>query len=236
MLEQMENGTAGQPAGPYNFARQPSERDREIVRRITAGEEPQKVRQEFGISYAVQQGAFRRVERQQKGLTLLASDPQHLEGLYLSGQLPSRTWWAVRRHSNDWEGPEVKRLSDIAALGRVHWCYSHQHHGPASVVTVDGLLLRAGIEWAGDEAAPERRKQAPRPQPQEVGIPRPELLRFAERLLRERQDLLARIERLERRSVPAASCTTTEVLETIGNVTAFPGVKLSDILPNDQHI
>ena len=139
-MKNTENGTAGLLAASPRYLRPVSEQDREIVRRIARGDDRHDMSHELRISLAVIKGAEERVEREREARELLAADPQSIEGLYLSGQLPPRAYHATRWHSSDWECSEIKRLSDVAALGRQHWfrltgLHTHWGRSPLSKST-----------------------------------------------------------------------------------------------------
>jgi hypothetical protein len=228
MMHSPENWTAGFPAARTNYLRPVSEQDREIVRRINRGDDRHDISHELHISLAVIKGAEERVERECEAEALLAADPESLEGLYLSGVFPSRAYYAARWHSRDWEGPEIKRLSDVAACGRSHWLCTRDIStlGQKSLEQIDWLLKRAGIEWASDDCAPKRKEREPVVSP--PSRPHAELLTLIGRLKVEVEMQREQIAALRGDIAPRHSAGR-DGLETAGNVVCLPGVTLASI-------
>jgi hypothetical protein len=228
MMHSPENGTAGKPAASNHYLRPASEQDREIVRRIDHGDDRHDISHELRISLASIKGAEERVERETRARELLAGDPQSLEGLYLSGQLPGRVQSAFRFHHSTYLAEPIERLSDIAALGR-RFVSRLPDMGAHGMATLDSLLARAGLEWSPVEREPKRR--APDPVASDSGVPttRAEIFMMLGRLQAEIEMQREQIARLRGDDAPRQN-ERREDLETAGNLVCLPGVKLADVL------
>jgi hypothetical protein len=229
-----QDTAAGNPAASPRYLRPISEQDREIVRRIDRGDDRLDIGHELRIGLATIKGSEKRVKREAKARELLAADPQSIDGLYLSGQMPGHAMSYFRFHTSYWETPEIRRLSDVAALGRLHWSSNARAGvGPKTLGAIDGLLEQAGIEWANDGCAPKRKEREPIATVPALPRSDADIFVLIDRLRAEVEMQRREIAKLRGGDAHRQTSEGREDLETAGNIVCMPGVRLADVLPQN---
>jgi hypothetical protein len=238
-----------------------TEQDRAIVSRREAGETIQAIATSLGIPAARVMRAKHRAYREQRAQELFAKHPDSIDGLDWLGVLREAAG-PLRCHKYRYEGGDLERLSDVAALGR-HYVSCLKGIGPKSLASIDRALELFGMVWSPIDRTP----QPMAPAQQQEAERRPvsdwaawcDIVRrvgeieravgsavFMDDPHRNSIDCIAlRLSFLtgyirghfERRSDPMRDITpeagSSEDLETAGNLVCLRGVKLSDVLPSD---
>jgi hypothetical protein len=230
-----QNTAAGKPA--VILPSVVTEQDRAIVARREAGETRKAICEALGITVSAVQRAEYHAFREQQAQELLAKHPDSIVGLDWLGVLNDAAG-PLRCHKYHYEGGELERLSDVAALGR-HYVSCLKGIGPKSLASIDRALALLGIAWSPIERTPQ-------PTPPRVEQPQPDesdarVWLLIGRLEAEIEDLRQRVARLERlyvSSLPGGDETddaddSREDLESVGNIVCMPGVRLADVLPQN---
>jgi hypothetical protein len=237
-----------------------TEQDRAIVARREAGETRKAISDSIGITLSVIQRAEWRCEREQKARKMLAECADSIKGLWWLRELSSDAYEALANHEYHYDGGELQRMSDVAALGR-RYVSCLKGIGPKSLASIDRALDLLGIAWS-----PVDRTPTPKPRETERQVSSGNSAWFdivrrvgeIEQIMRtgvfegdpHRDSIECVAMRLafltgylegyvekRRPHKPMRDITpeanSGEDMETAGNLVCLPGVKLSDVLQND---
>jgi hypothetical protein len=81
-----------------------------------------------------------------KGQAMLSKDPESVEGLRTTAAMSEWAYSAIANAPYKIDGPDMERLSDVAAQGRE--CVSRfPGIGPGVMAELDTILARFGIAW-----------------------------------------------------------------------------------------
>jgi hypothetical protein len=131
-----------------------TEQDRAIVARREAGEPRKSISDSLGITLSVIQRAEWRCEREQKARKMLAECADSIKGLWWLRELSSDAYCALANHEYRYDGGELQRMSDVAALGRLY-VSRMQGIGPKALVSIDRVLGLLGIAWSPVDRTPK---------------------------------------------------------------------------------
>jgi hypothetical protein len=214
-----------------------TEQERAIIARSDAGETRRAICKALGVTPSDVQRAEWAGMRDARVRQLLAECPDSIEAMVWIDELSGYAAEAMGRHHWYHDGPGPKRMSEVAALGRLY--VSHiKGIGPKGLASIDHVLEMLGIAWAPIDRMPKAKPRKVEQQQPNESLDQAVLL--IGRLQVEKEDLRQRLERLERRyvaSLPGAdeddAADSSEDLETAGNLVCMPGVRLADVLPKN---
>jgi hypothetical protein len=135
-----------------------TEQDREIVRRRADGETRKAICDALGVTVGTVQRAEWRCRNDARGRGLLVDCQDSIEGLEWIGELDGNAAHALRYRHWHYEGAEITRLSEAAALGR-HYVSHMTGIGPKSLASIDRVLGLLGIAWSPVERMPKAKSR-----------------------------------------------------------------------------
>jgi hypothetical protein len=153
-----QNTAAGKPA--VILPSIVTEQDRAIIARREAGETIQAIATSLAIPLSQVLRAEHRAYREQQAQEFFAKHPDSIRGLEWLGVLDEGAG-PLRCHRYHYEGGDLERLSDVAALGR-HYVSCLKGIGPKSLASIDRALGLFGIVWSPIDRTPKPLPPAPR--------------------------------------------------------------------------
>ena len=105
--------------------------------------------------------AEHRAYREQRAQEFFAEHPDSIRGLEWLGVL-NEGGGPLRCHKYHYEGGDLERLSDVAALGR-HYVSCLKGIGPKSLASIERALGLLGIAWSPIDRTPQPKQQQQEP-------------------------------------------------------------------------